>query len=625
MGCASATRTRPGQVHHRGLARRRRGLYTAVVRRIVLSLGLVAVAAAVVWHADRFDFISDDAYISFRYAENLANHGELNWNVGQWRVEGYTNFLWTVLLAAGIKVGVGPETSSKVLGTVFAVLTALVLFWLGRVVSGAGGPDPRRVGHLIPWHREVLGGGGERAGWDLLPPALLACWGAFACWASGGLETQMFTFVLLLGITQYLREERQGDRLRRSGLIFALAAMTRPEGALVFAVVGAHRLVWTLGGCAVHALRRAPGLGRRIDNGLARDGLWVISFLLLYGAYFLWRYEYYGYLYPNTYYIKIATTDAVRTRGFGLAYLASFVRDYRLWYYAPAAVVALGAMGLWGRGGARRVAYSWTLIVGVVVVYTWHIVRFGGDFMAMHRFFVPLTPLIALLIGLACRALVDLPLRRLLGRLKRRSTRRAVLFWSFVPLSALVVTLFAARSTAVDRKTLGTLKVRSTGYDGAYDNMESVAFMKRFARDRVRVGRWLRQRVPSGALMAVGGAGAIVYHSGLPAIDSFGLSDLHVAHHTRAVHHRPGHQKRAPLSYVLRRRPDILCYPGLVRMQDWEYRPRPAERRRWDRRGYRYFCATPKGLHPSYYCCLMRTDRELGLTPVSAYRNDPLP
>jgi len=320
------------------------------VRRIVLSLGLLAVAATVVWHADRFDFVSDDAYISFRYAENLARHGELNWNVGERRVEGYTNFLWTVLLAVGINLGMGPETSSRVLGSLFAVLTALVLFWLGRVLSGAGGPDPRRVGRLIPWYRELLGGGGERSGWDLLPPALLSVWGAFACWASGGLETQLFTFLLLLGITQYVREERQGERLRRSALWFALAAMTRPEGALVFGVVGAHRLLWTLGGGALHALRRAPGLSRRLDNGLVRDGLWVICFLLLYGGYFLWRYEYYGYLYPNTYYIKIATTDAVKTRAFGLAYLASFVRDYRLWYYAPAAVLALGAMGLWGAG-----------------------------------------------------------------------------------------------------------------------------------------------------------------------------------------------------------------------------------------------------------------------------------
>jgi hypothetical protein len=223
-------------------------------------------------------------------------------------------------------------------------------------------------------------------------------------------------------------------------------------------------------------------------------------------------------------------------------------------------------------------------------------------------------PLLALLIALASRAVSDLALCPLLRRLPARAR-----FFSFVPLSALLVWAFAARSTALDRRTLRTLTVTPTGYRGAYDNMESVAFMQKFARDRALVGRWLRERVAPHRLMVVGGAGAIVYHSKLRAIDSFGLSDLWVAHHARPVSHRPGHQKRAPLRYVLQRRPDILCYPGLVRMQNWEYRPPRHERRRWDRRGYRYFCATPRGLYPSHYCCLYRTDRGLALEPVSAY------
>jgi hypothetical protein len=259
--------------------------------------------------------------------------------------------------------------------------------------------------------------------------------------------------------------------------------------------------------------------------------------------------------------------------------------------------------------------FLWTLVMPLLAVHGWHVVRFGGDFMAMHRFFVPVIPLLALLLALGARATSDgllTPLRRRLAPPLR--------FWSFVPLSALLIWAFAARSTALDRRTLETLTVTPTGYHGAYDHMESVAFMRKFARDRALVGRWLRQRVAPHRLMAVGGAGAIVYHSRLRAIDSFGLSDTWIAHHAKPVSHRPGHQKRAPLHYVLRRKPDILCYPGLVRMQNWEYRPPRAERRRWERRGYRYFCATPRGLYPSHYCCLYRLYRGLRLQPVSAYR-----
>src|SRR4030095_14589299 len=42
----------------------------------------------------------DDAMISMRYARNLADGHGLLWNPGQPAVEGYTNFLWTLWMAA---------------------------------------------------------------------------------------------------------------------------------------------------------------------------------------------------------------------------------------------------------------------------------------------------------------------------------------------------------------------------------------------------------------------------------------------------------------------------------------------------------------------------------------------
>lgn len=43
-------------------------------------------------------FIQDDAFISFRYAYNLVNGIGLVWNEGE-RIEGYTNFLWTLAMS----------------------------------------------------------------------------------------------------------------------------------------------------------------------------------------------------------------------------------------------------------------------------------------------------------------------------------------------------------------------------------------------------------------------------------------------------------------------------------------------------------------------------------------------
>ena len=70
-------------------------LYRAVVFAVVLCLLL----AMLFLHARAYlPFLSDDALISLRYAQRLAEGKGLTWNDGE-RVEGYTNFLWTVACA----------------------------------------------------------------------------------------------------------------------------------------------------------------------------------------------------------------------------------------------------------------------------------------------------------------------------------------------------------------------------------------------------------------------------------------------------------------------------------------------------------------------------------------------
>src|ERR1700753_2982645 len=106
------------------------------LRRGTLLALLVVAAAALVAHSLVFNFVTDDAYISFVYSRNLADHGRLVFNLGEPPVEGYTNFLWTVLLAAFYKVALVPELMSRVLGTAFAVATLGVVAWLSRRLRG---------------------------------------------------------------------------------------------------------------------------------------------------------------------------------------------------------------------------------------------------------------------------------------------------------------------------------------------------------------------------------------------------------------------------------------------------------------------------------------------------------
>src|ERR1044072_2429548 len=63
----------------------------------------------------RLAWLCDDAYISFRYADNLVHGLGLVYNAGE-RVEGYSNFLWTMGIALGMRLGVGPEAWTVALG-----------------------------------------------------------------------------------------------------------------------------------------------------------------------------------------------------------------------------------------------------------------------------------------------------------------------------------------------------------------------------------------------------------------------------------------------------------------------------------------------------------------------------
>src|SRR5436305_2434405 len=113
------------------------------MQRRALVLGLVGIAAVIlIAHSLVWNFVTDDAFISFVYSRNLARHGQLVFNLGE-RVEGYTNFLWTLILAGLFKLGLPQELTSRVLGTGCAIATLFVCAWLaGRLRTAADGMRP---------------------------------------------------------------------------------------------------------------------------------------------------------------------------------------------------------------------------------------------------------------------------------------------------------------------------------------------------------------------------------------------------------------------------------------------------------------------------------------------------
>jgi hypothetical protein len=296
---------------------------------------------------------SDDAYITLRYARNLADGVGAVWNPGQ-HVEGYTNFLWMAILAGMYRLGIDLVAGSLLLSFAAMLAMALLVWRIWRI-----------------WAEEQGGAIAEPA---TLAAVLIAIGlnDAVVFWGFSGLETPMTAALLTATVYLYTRETR-GSRLPWSAVAAAAVAMTRPEYVLVAAVTGAF-VAWD----AVRArdaasVRRAAG--------------WLAVFGVLYGAYFGWRYSSYGYLFPNTFYAKVGSNSDFIQRGFG------YVRVNGMAYlFLPFVAGALVLMAQGATRMRRDVAY----ITAIVAVLVTAIIFEGGDAFAHGRFVAPLVPIVYL-------------------------------------------------------------------------------------------------------------------------------------------------------------------------------------------------------------------------------------
>jgi hypothetical protein len=337
-------------------------------------------------------------------------------------------------------------------------------------------------------------------------------------------------------------------RTLRTGLLAggmcALVVMTRPDGALVPMAGGLLLLAQTL----------IPA--RRARAWPALQGL-VGGFLLLYGPYFVWRWSYYGYLLPNTFYAKTGATAAQVRRG--LAYTWDFVQSLGL----RSLIVLLGlsiaglARALWpagwreqaGQAGEEEEAGTdangpapllW-LFVLLTCLYTTLI---GGDHFPLGRFFVPMVPPLVLLVthgvmqAWALRGLLE----------KHSGVARRV---SFAPPAAALLALLLFVSVNVS--PLPRQDSRDPG--GRIWGETQVVLKNREA------GWWFYFNTPPDTVIATGIAGALPYYAERPVIDTLGLNNTHIAHlEVETIGQGIAGAEKTDVGYVLAQEPDYIPY-----------------------------------------------------------------
>jgi arabinofuranosyltransferase len=517
-----------------------------------LLLGVAAFALVV--HSLAYDFITDDAYISFVYARNFAEHGELVFNLGQY-VEGYTNFLWTLLIGLGMLVDIPPELTAKVLGALFAIIT---LFVVSLTVERALG---------------------RHSAWGTVPALLLAASSGYACWTSGGLETQLFTMLVAIALDGVVAaEDPDGEAgMYRAALALALAAMTRPEGLLVAGVLGLVRIV-----CNVIARRTAVGMPELFG---------AVLFLSLWGPWFAWRYWYYGHLFPNTYYVKAsgewdAPAKAREMYEHGAYYVWVWLKQTKLLYALPVAV--LGFTAVRPRTPRFVLGLSCALLAAVYIPYT---ISVGGDFMGLHRFIMPMfvVAVISLTLGLEwLAARVPEMYRMGVG----------------VGLASIVVGIFAATQVELTKQS-----TKWGNFRADHGIIDTPAFLIAYTEDRATIGRAMAPCFLPTDFSIVGGAGAQPYYGRMRAIDVFGLVSDKIAHREPRSRPRAGHTKWGSENLLAEYDPDFVfsCY----RIHKTPAQPQLGCAAGWARRGFEHVTMHIPGMREQgeYYTFLAKKSR----------------
>lgn len=308
---------------------------------------LLAIAIFIPLALAYWPFKVDDAYISFVYAKNLVENHGLTYNGIV--VEGYSNFLWTILMAPFIRLGIDPLVAARIV----SLLSACIILFITEKLLRRLNPDISNAECLL-----VL--------------STIALSTPFTAWTLGGLETIFMCLWVILFVYWEIGADQKS--LCLAVLASLACALTRPEGAMLFPILLLHRMIYRK-----QSLRQL----------LTQSAIFILPF----SAYLLWRYTTYGYWVPNTAFLKLEPGAQI------IFDAAKWILIY--WQLRPLFAILVG-LGLAEITRKKLFTHSeWVLVGAVIVAFVCFILYAGPDWMPFHRFLVPVIPLFSLLVGRA--------------------------------------------------------------------------------------------------------------------------------------------------------------------------------------------------------------------------------
>jgi arabinofuranosyltransferase len=432
-------------------------------RRLSRSLAVWAtcslVLACFVW---QFRWICDDAYISFRYSRNLVDGFGLRYNPTDAPIEGYSNLLWVLVMAAVESAGFGMALASQWGSSACAFL----LMWF--VVRDGTSQSSAPLWQVI------------------LAPLVLATLPPLALWATSGLAT-MPMVCAVFGAWFFLVSDPERCRWRWAALASIFGVLLRADAILFLGVVHFSALIAAMVARNRHLIR-----GTMLSATVA-----VATF----AGQTLFRVMYHGDWMPNTARVKTGVSEMALERGFN--YDAVFLMSY-----LAIPVALLVALVLPGRGsGARRLS-AWSVVLATLA----YCVYVGGDYMPMGRMLVLMLPFVAVLLADSLARLCAMGTGKLGSML-------AVIITLFCCGNS-VAASFDKHLVPHAMRERFHFRWSSPVYFSEYSRWVS---MKESTATWTKMGKALKRRTQPGESLIIGTIGAVGFFSDLHIYDTFGL------------------------------------------------------------------------------------------------------
>ena len=496
--------------------------------------------------ADLLSFLTDDAYIAFRYiSQRQLGHG-YTWNAPPWApVEGYTSFAWLVLLDLTWSLtGLSPPETANSL-SLLCSLASLWVFanWVAHTCSNL------KHNSATLFALSLLG---------------LVTHRVFLTWTSSGLETALFNLLVLIWTREvFMLHQRERSSPWRIASAAAGMALTRPDGYLF--------VMATLGAMAVHVFQNRAAL---------KSSLAALSPFLLVATHILWRRSFYGEWLPNTYYAKVVEPMPE----LGMAYLLSFILEHALWLWIALFIAAIAKNKTWTYFKQAPAAGIGVLTLLIHLVF--YTIIAGGDHFE-YRVLSHLIPILILLLLWSVMILAE-----------RGRTAALLLFFSLV-LSGLIPWIHWSVSQEQERwaPTMPSYPITqelpdiAKPYGQYFDNNQQWLFAhgvgmrhqqhKLFCEHQLRwvPGPQLANQMlgsEANATVLTTGAGVTAWSfSKAHIIDYYGLSDYVVARNRPYKENMKiiAHARRPPPGYVEAIRPNLTVTP--TQITDFKPREKP--------------------------------------------------